>query len=148
MTEPRTHAEMLRSYREIRERLYHAPANAPQRRVKPQRDIIATYSPRVRDYLILDLPAEDKDRLRVMLARKSTSRVLQEVCDEYDVTPVEIISTSHSKRVVVPRHKLYWRLVKECGLSNSEVGRLLHRDHSTIIVGIRQHQRRMEAGQA
>jgi chromosomal replication initiation ATPase DnaA len=63
--------------------------------------------------------------------RKSLSALLQEVADAADITPAQILGTQKNRSVVAAR----WRLIGEAfelGFSQSEIGRFLSRDHTTI----------------
>lgn len=41
--------------------------------------------------------------------------------------------------VSAARHELMWRL-RQAGWSYPKIGRLLHRDHSTVMYGVREHE--------
>ena len=59
------------------------------------------------------------------------------VCAVYDVTPEQLRSRSRSHSLVQSRHVAAWFLREVAQMSLPEIGRELHRDHSTILVGLR-----------
>lgn len=52
------------------------------------------------------------------------------------------------KGLVQARHYLMWRLASETSLYMAQIGRLLHKDHTTILWGVKKHEERMRDGTA
>lgn len=63
-----------------------------------------------------------------------------EVAKAHGLNWREIISPDRSRRIVIPRNEVAFRLVTELGLSYPKAGRVLGgRDHTTILHGCRRH---------
>lgn len=60
-------------------------------------------------------------------------RLLIEVAKKHNVDPNSIVNPNRKKSMVVIRRELVWRAVHEAGYSRARVGRMLRRDHTTII---------------
>lgn len=60
-------------------------------------------------------------------------RLLIEVAKKHNVDPNAIVNPNRRKSMVVIRRELVWRAVNEAGYSRARVGRMLKRDHTTII---------------
>ncbi len=76
-------------------------------------------------------------------------RIALEVCSKHQIQLNELISPRRSREVVRARHECFWRLKKETSLSFPQIGRYFGgRDHTTVLHGIRAHEKRMEAGNA
>ena len=71
--------------------------------------------------------------------------LLDEVCRHRAVTRAEVCSALRTKGVAQARHELWWRLRHhpELAFSLEEIGRLFHRDHTTVLRGVRAHARRL-----
>lgn len=76
-------------------------------------------------------------------------RIVLEVCDEFGVTFLDLVSERRDKILTRPRQKAMYRLRHETTMSLPAIGRRLGgRDHSTVHYGIRRHRERMETGHA
>ncbi|MEQ1677882.1 MAG: helix-turn-helix domain-containing protein [Chitinophagaceae bacterium] len=62
--------------------------------------------------------------------------IIQQVLAVCGVTYGELVSKSHEQRYVVPRRIVMWLTTYYCGLSDTEVGKLINRDRSTVSHGI------------
>lgn len=60
----------------------------------------------------------------------------EEVALAHHVTVEEVASRARSKRVCAARRVVFARL-RSLGLSLPEIGRILGRDHTTVLVGLR-----------
>lgn len=76
------------------------------------------------------------DAARVVSARARD--VIAEVAREHEVTPEQVMGRSVHRHVVRARWAAMARL-REAGLSYPRIGRILGRDHSTVMYGIRRH---------
>lgn len=74
--------------------------------------------------------------------------VLDEVCRKHRLIPAQVLSRRRFAPFVRARHELGWRLVVERGLSTTQAGRLLDRDHSSIVQGMATHEKRTKMGAA
>ena len=66
------------------------------------------------------------------------------MCAKHGVTMAEILGRSHEHRISHARQEVMW-LASMAGKSTGEIGRFFGRDHTTVMHGIRAHQRRMGA---
>lgn len=60
------------------------------------------------------------------------------------VTLADILSRSRMKSIVRARHACFWMIREGYGKSSTEVGKLFGVDHTTVLDGIRSHERRLE----
>lgn len=74
--------------------------------------------------------------------RGSARRICEEVCIKYDMTFEFAISDVFLKPAVRARQEMMYRLRHETKLSFPQIGRILKRDHSSIIAGILSYGRR------
>ncbi len=47
----------------------------------------------------------------------------------------DIVGRSRLRKNVIARHLLMWALTNLCGYSTTVVGKLMHRDHCTVVYG-------------
>lgn len=75
--------------------------------------------------------------------------IIAETARKYGLRPAEIVSHRRSRRLIGPRQEAMWRCCMETSRSLPVIARHFGgRDHTTIIHGRRQHQKRIDAGQA
>ena len=67
--------------------------------------------------------------------------IIAQVCDEYSVTINNVMGSSRVHDFVFARQACYFALQK-MGLSSTQIGRLMGRDHSTVLHGIKIHKER------
>lgn len=97
---------------------------------------------------------ERVERKRKALAELSTPQpnwriICAEVCAKHDITAAELLSARRPVRLVMARHEAMWRLKNETSMSLPQIGRRLGgRDHTTVISGIKAHERRLANGTA
>lgn len=65
------------------------------------------------------------------------SVVLKTVAEFWNVSVDEILGDARPMRVTHPRKVVMWLLNVHCGHSSAEIGRLMRRDHTTILSGAR-----------
>lgn len=114
-------ADMLAHYAAVQHRLRHVP-------VKPMREIPANPQP------LIEAPTEPQ--------RVDWRTIAQSIADAHGVAMKEIIGDCRAKRIQPARQELYYRMVVERGLSLNEAARLLNRDHTSILYGLRRHMDR------
>ena len=82
----------------------------------------------------------EEQRRREAMARESVieeaKEIMLEVAEEYGVTVYQITSPSRSRYVVRSRWEVMRRLRDELDLTLDAIGRVVHRDHSTVIYGL------------
>jgi len=72
-------------------------------------------------------------------------KIRHEVCERYGITPAQINSDNRSKKLVIPRHELAYRLRNELLWSAPVIGGFMRRDHTTILYAIETHAKRIFA---
>lgn len=86
----------------------------------------------------------DKDRAGY--GSSAGDKLLQDCAEQYGITVAQImgsnVSTTQGPMMFARQHAMY-RLRKELRWSFPAIGKFLNRDHSTIIHGVRCHERRM-----
>ena len=85
-------------------------------------------------------PVTPPKRLNLM---PRVTRTVARVCDEFDLRSFELRSPTRLRRYVHARHLLFWLLRTGHGLSLLEIGMLTERDHTTVMSGLKSHERRM-----
>lgn len=65
--------------------------------------------------------------------------IVQDVARAFEVSPAELRLPDRHQRITRARFAAYRMMREERGLSYTQIGRMLgHRDHSTVMLGIRQ----------
>ena len=59
--------------------------------------------------------------------------VAEAVCHAHDVTVEELLSDSRCRKIIGARQHACWLMRKVTGKSNTQIGMVLGRDHSTVI---------------
>lgn len=72
--------------------------------------------------------------------------IIAEVCAKHRITWGQLVSNRRSPTYSWPRQEVYWRAHKETALSYPEIGAALGRDHTTVIYGVKAHERRVAGG--
>jgi hypothetical protein len=96
------------------------------------------------------LPMKKRDWLRVatpVAARTPRKQIIREVCAEYNVSETDVLSHRRTQCLIRPRQKICYRLKNETMASLPEIGRLMNRDHSTIVYSIRKAEALIAAGE-
>lgn len=63
-------------------------------------------------------------------------KMIEEVCQHFGCNYIDVFSRRRQKNLVYAKKVVYWILRKE-GLTFNQIGRMLEKDHETIIIGIR-----------
>ncbi len=63
--------------------------------------------------------------------------IIAEVCTQYGVCREELVGHCRCRPLVAARHEAMRRVYEETELTLIDVGRLFHRDHSSVIYAIR-----------
>jgi chromosomal replication initiation ATPase DnaA len=76
---------------------------------------------------------------------RSTRReeILYQVLDETGLTKEQLLGRQKLNHIVEARHWLCWRLHRETTMSITSIGKYLHRYHTTVLSGIKRHEKRM-----
>ena len=68
--------------------------------------------------------------------------IIEEVAAKYDVPVKDILSDRRAKVLIPPRHEAMYRCVAETPLSLPAIGRVFHRDHTSIGHAVMRHHLR------
>ena len=94
---------------------------------------------RVRDIMMIASPKES--------TQISARRIIREICEQYGVTHIDLISDRRTACLVRPRQHACYRLRTETTLSYPQIGKLMGgRDHTTAIASYRKFLSQLEAG--
>lgn len=74
-----------------------------------------------------------------IFAREKYHALIGEIAEKHSVKVEHILSPSRQQHHVAARHECYFTL-HSLGLSSSQIGKVMHRDHSTVLHGIRKHK--------
>lgn len=69
--------------------------------------------------------------------------IVLDVCTLSRVTIAQIKGPARHRGIVRIRQLLMWRLYRETRLSLPQIGKLLNRDHTTVLSGVRSHEGRL-----
>jgi len=73
-------------------------------------------------------------------------RIIEETCIYFGITRISLVSPRRHRAIAVPRaiamHLAYEMLKKNYDVSTTVIGRVFHRDHSTVIHAINSIRRR------
>ena len=83
-------------------------------------------------------------RVSIRLTRHTLSRVLEVVASRHGLTPDEVLSQRRTRRIAYGRQELMAEL-RRLRYSLPEIGRMLGKDHTTVLHGVRAHERRQAA---
>lgn len=86
------------------------------------------------------------DRYDQMMAQERLppwKRITLEVCRKREVTLNDILSPRRAVHLVHARHEIWWRLINEHRFSYMQVAKRFNRDHTTVLHGVRMHEKRM-----
>jgi hypothetical protein len=90
-------------------------------------------------------PQYPAPQIVVPMSGRKWKRILAEVAIEHGIPPVLILGKQRQRQIMAARHHAIYRMSQETDMSLAEIGRHMGRDHSTVISGIRAHQRRQAA---
>lgn len=71
------------------------------------------------------------------------ARILEQVCEEYQVTPHEIMIENPAAEISRVRQEAYYRLKTMGGYAVFRVAKMMKRDNSTVRSGIKRHELRI-----
>jgi Bacterial dnaA protein helix-turn-helix len=138
--EPRTAAELIARYREVRRRLY-SPASPPKLAssetgtTHPARKAIATLPP----------PAcepEPRPSETPFQYQTPAREALQAVSTRTCVPIADILGRNRRPPIAAARHEAVWRVRLATGWSLPRSGRFFKRDHTTVLHSIREMNKR------
>lgn len=65
--------------------------------------------------------------------QKNANRIINEICEFYGLTPAQIKGKCRLRGYIKARFIALYLLRKRTGLTFKEIGRMFHRDHTSII---------------
>lgn len=80
----------------------------------------------------------------VVFPAEKTRQIIGAVAGAYDIPVDLMMSRRRFQEWVVPRQMVYWLIRRLTGKSYPEIGRLLGRDHATILSGVRKAEQRYQ----
>ena len=72
--------------------------------------------------------------------------ILKQVAEEFDISVQDLLSKNRERRYSWPRGLAYLRIYCETSMSYPQIGRLMNRDHTTIIYGVKATRQRIKEG--
>jgi len=75
---------------------------------------------------------------------KKVKQILLEEALDSNLSPEQVLSYSRRQDILWTRYRIYWRARKETNASYPQIGRVLKRDHTTVIHGERCYQARLD----
>jgi hypothetical protein len=89
---------------------------------------------------------DDENAARASEAKRHFSDIVDRTCTKYGVTKHDIMAFRRAACLTVPRHEIMW-LARQLKMSYPLIGKRMNgRDHTTVMHGIKQHQRRLDQG--
>lgn len=144
MSEDQIYGLTFRVGADIRKRLRRAAEieTDAQRRVVSVNDVILTA---VEEYLeSRDIPAAEPRHAQT--PRQRVEEIIEDVACRWCVSPAEIKGDARTRAASWARMEIYARIRRELGLSTTHIGRLMNRDHSTVVYGLRRYDELRLAG--
>jgi hypothetical protein len=75
-----------------------------------------------------------------LMARTNARKILEEICEEFEISMNDLMSPRRDTLATSARKKAYWRLKNETHWSLPQIGRLMKKDHTTVLHGILRFQ--------
>lgn len=69
--------------------------------------------------------------------------ILMDVCQRHRVSSVDLFSPRRFRALVRARQEAWWLAYTQSEASYPAIGKFFHRDHTTIMFGIRRHAARI-----
>jgi Bacterial dnaA protein helix-turn-helix len=138
--EPRTAAELIARYRDVRRRLY-APASPPKLASNETRTDHAACK------AIPTIPAPSRQleqrQSRTPLQYQTPAReALRAVSTRTGVPLADILGRNRRPPIAAARHEAVWRVRLATGWSLPRLGRFFKRDHTTVLHSVRKMEKR------
>ena len=125
---------LLRAYKKIRQ---GSTLRQPKRMVGP-RPARPQERAKVDRYVGVEVPTMPPSYRAAMNA----------VCERHNLPPEALIAKDRTRHIVFARHEWWWVLRVKLGVDLAEIGRRSCADHTSVMHGVRQHQARLDRGEA
>lgn len=79
----------------------------------------------------------------MVVPRKTVRQICEEVAAAHRITWREFVGPHRHKAYTRARQEAYWRSARETGKDLSLIGRVMHRDRTTVRFGISAHEARL-----
>ena len=113
------HQEQIEHYKAVRERISSGTA-------KPK--------------IVQEIQPEPKIRVEPDFRK----RIIAECAAEFGITANDILGNSRVAHIVMARRKAAWIFHQRGTMSYPQIGRILNKDHSTIIHAVRRYKQSLE----
>jgi len=71
--------------------------------------------------------------------KRSLAEIIRATAEKYELTVGHLKSDVRTQKVAIARHDAMYQCAAETTFSLKQIGRALHKDHTTVISGIRRH---------
>lgn len=145
-------AALRQHYREVRERLSRPVPIAPKLpKPAPEPEPIRALIPPVRDYvrpagrdfLWLGNIGPRSQRLAGLSCPPEVRLTILKILDTHNLTWAAMVQNARFKRIVDCRHAIFVALHKEHGWAFARIGRLMGKDHTTVMHAIQKHDKKV-----
>lgn len=161
-----THAGQAAHYRAVRARIAAAATRAEAAAATSKPTVRHVYSPFSSVRIGMERAAQERAKAeaiaswgpypdaapydhcdgRPMNFIKPGQQIIREVAEQHGVRVVDMSGPRRDLKIVAARQEAMWRVKMERpDMSLPMIGRLFKRDHTTVLHGIRVHEKRMEA---
>lgn len=69
----------------------------------------------------------------VMIPLTPVQQAMREVCERFGITKAQLLGRCTQKNLVDARESIVVRLTNEFGMSRSAIGRIIKRDHTSVL---------------
>ena len=73
--------------------------------------------------------------------------IRDQICRMRGISLDEIRGERKTRRLFIPRQEICYRVYANTGLSWTQIGRLINRDHTTVIHSVRRYEQRLATGE-
>lgn len=84
--------------------------------------------------------------MKGFVGRQSARYVIAKVLVKHGMTFIDVAGQAKSQKFVDCRFEIYYRLRRELGLSLMQVGRMLNKDHTSVLHGYRKMEEKIAKG--
>lgn len=84
--------------------------------------------------------------MKGFVGRQSARYVIAKVLVKHGMTFIDMAGQAKSQKFVDCRFEIYYRLRRELGLSLTQVGRMLNKDHTSVLHGYRRMEEKIANG--
>lgn len=134
-------AQLQERYAGARGRLLGAPQRKVRRLVAPQA-VLPSPEPTVGPWRYPDPAPYDHHAEPPKVWQPPGRRILAEVAEKRKVPLQDMLSNRRFLPIIEARQEAYYRLVTETSMGWAQIGRLIGKDHTTVLHGCRRYAER------